>query len=246
MLLNEPGHNRLLIKSKILERPGFDLYVLPEYMTTGFVSDPTSCFETMEGATIAFLKDLSQSINAAICGTLIIKEDNDIFNRFVFINKQKVASYDKRHLFSPGNEHLKLSKPNKRVFVTYQNTKILLQICYDLRFPAFTHTYPDMIIWVANWPIQRITAWNTLLKARAIENQCFVIGCNRIGTDQGLVYEASSQVINYMGEAIVGEVIEAQLDFKGAAKFKEGFGAWRDADKVIIEGVEDVVIDMNE
>jgi omega-amidase len=184
-----------------------DLVVLPEMFTSGFSMNPTLFAETMEGKTITALKAIAKQKNMAITGSLAISENNNFYNRLVFIHPEgKIDYYDKKHLFALCGEHEVYSPGNSKAIVTYKNRKICLQVCYDLRFPVFarnTENY-DIMIYVANWPVTRVNAWDTLLKARAIENQCFVVGVNRIGVDgNDLHYCGHSQIIDELGNYVI-------------------------------------------
>jgi predicted amidohydrolase len=208
LIWENPAENRKHFKSKIdtIQEP-IDLIVLPEMLTSGFTMNPESVAETMEGETISLLKSLAKSKNCAITGSVVIKENNCFFNRMAFVFPNgNVEYYDKKHLFSLAGEDKKYTAGNNRKIVTFRNFKICLQICYDLRFPVFsrnTDNY-DLLIYCANWPKTRINAWNILLKARAVENMCFVIGVNRIGTDHNsLEYPGQSQMVNFMGNYLI-------------------------------------------
>ncbi len=150
------------------------------------------------------MKVLAKNKNAAIGGSVSVKEGNNYYNRFYFVKPcGDYHFYDKRHFFSYSGEDKVYSKGNNRVIVEYEGVRFLLQICYDLRFPVFSRNKGDydMALYVANWPIQRIDAWNTLLKARAIENQAYVFGVNRVGTDgNGLEYPESTHCFFLMAE----------------------------------------------
>lgn len=178
-----------------------DLIVLPEMFTTGFSMDVSNANDGFE--TISWMKKMASNHNFAICGSIKIKENNQFFNRFYFVTpSEEVFFYNKRHLFTLANEDKTYTKGTEKVIVKYNHWKICLQICYDLRFPVFarnTEGY-DLLIYVANWPVVRINAWDALLKARAIENMCYVIGVNRIGKDDNNhEYNGHSQVIDYLG-----------------------------------------------
>ncbi len=203
-----PTENRKQFKSKIesILEP-IDLIVLPEMFTSGFTMHPENIAETINGETISLLKLLAKSKNCAITGSLVIAANNHFYNRMVFIFPDgNLEFYDKKHLFSLAGEHKKYSKGNSKKIITFRGFKICLQICYDLRFPVFsrnTDNY-DLLIYCANWPKTRINAWNILLKARAVENMCFVVGVNRIGTDNNnLVYTGQSQIIDCLGNYLI-------------------------------------------
>lgn len=204
----QPETNRKFIEEYFLnEAPDFDLFVLPEMFTSGFTMNPESVAETMNGETISWLKQLAQQKNCAITGSLVIKEHGNFYNRMVFVYPSgKMECYDKRHLFTLAGEEKAYAKGNEKVIVNYNNWKICLQICYDLRFPVFARNVEnyDLLLYVANWPKIRIMAWDVLLKARAIENMTYTIGVNRIGTDaNALEYPGQSKVIDFLGSEVL-------------------------------------------
>jgi len=217
-----PEANRNYFEQKI-NGLGFksDLVILPEMFTSGFTMDPESVAETMNGETIQWLQSLASMYQLAITGSLVIEEKGNYFNRMVFVFPNgDLASYDKRHLFTLAGENLVYNSGNSKTIVTYKGWKICLQICYDLRFPVFVRNVEsyDLLIYVANWPKPRINAWDILLKARAVENLCYVVGVNRIGEDGNQhVYVGHSQVIDELGNFIVEpseneEIFTALLD----------------------------------
>lgn len=188
------------------EHPVIDLVVLPEMFTTGFTMNPAPNAETMEDATIEWMKELAAEMEFAICGSLIINENGAYHNRFVFITQeQEIYTYDKRHLFAYAGEDAQYTAGNAKVQIPYKGWNISPFICYDLRFPVWCRNTgdTDVMLFVANWPEIRIQHWNTLLAARAIENQCYTIGVNRIGTDSNnLNYVGSSAVYHPSGATI--------------------------------------------
>ncbi|RMB58025.1 amidohydrolase [Dokdonia sinensis] len=192
-----------------------DIVVLPEMFTTGFSMNPSPLAETMDGATVRWLKKNAERSDIAICGSIIIQENDKFYNRFLFVQPSgKVTSYDKRHTFNMAGEGKKYAAGKKRVYISYLGWKIFPQICYDLRFPVFSRntTDYDLIIYVANWPKTRIAAWDTLLKSRAIENMSYSIGVNRVGTDgNDLEYIGHSGVYNVLGEECAFAKAEEKL-----------------------------------
>lgn len=184
-----------------------DLIVLPEMFTTGFSMHPERVAETMDGKSILWLQALAKSKNKAITGSLIIKENNNFYNRLVFVFPSgEIQYYDKRHLFSLAGEDKVYTSGAKRLIVEYKGWKICPLICYDLRFPVFSRNTEgyDLLLYVASWPKPRINAWDALLKARAIENMCYTVGVNRIGEDGNKYpYSGHSQVIDFLGNAII-------------------------------------------
>ena len=199
-----PAVNRKFIEEYFLnEDEPFDLFILPEMFTSGFTMNPSAVAEPMDGETMTWLKGLAKAKNCGITGSLVIKEDGNFYNRMVFIFPSgEVQFYNKRHLFTLAGEEKVYTKGTKKVIVNYNNWNICLQVCYDLRFPVFVRNVEnyDLILYVANWPKPRINAWDSLLKARAIENMCYTIGVNRIGEDANqLEYPGHSQVIDFLG-----------------------------------------------
>lgn len=184
-----------------------DLIVLPEMFTSGFTMNPKAIAETMQGDTISWLQALAKAKNAAITGSLVIEEYENFYNRLVFVFPTgAIKTYDKKHLFTLAGEDNAYTSGIEKVIIEYLGFKICPLICYDLRFPVFarnTQDY-DVLIYVANWPMPRINAWDALLKARAIENMCYTIGVNRIGDDPNqLQYPGHSQVIDFLGNYLI-------------------------------------------
>lgn len=191
-----------------------NLIVLPEMFSTGFSMNAKHLAENMNGNSIAWMKETAHKKQAVVTGSLIIEDNKKYFNRLVWMQPDgDYLFYDKRHLFSLGDEHKHYTAGEKRIFPEIQNWKILPLICYDLRFPVWSrqsspipeignHPY-EVLIYGANWPEKRSYAWKHLLIARAIENQCFVVGVNRVGTDgNGFHHSGNSCVINAMGEIL--------------------------------------------
>lgn len=176
-----------------------DLIVLPEMFTTGFSMNPKDHAESMDGPTVSWMKNWSRQLNAAIVGSIIIKEKGHYFNRLLFVFPHgEIETYDKRHLFSlAGEEKFYSSGKDKRV-VDFKGWKICPLICYDLRFPVWARNVEayDLLLYVANWPARRKEAWQTLLKARAIENQSFVLGVNRVGPDGNNIDHSGNSIVH--------------------------------------------------
>ncbi len=184
-----------------------DLIVLPEMFTSGFTMHPENVAETITGKTINWIQHLAKAKNCALTGSLVISENNTFYNRLVFVFPDgKIEYYDKKHLFTLAGEDKKYTAGNKKTIVEFRDFKICLQICYDLRFPAFSRNNQDydLLIYVANWPKTRINAWDILLKARAVENMCYAIGVNRLGQDaNNLEYTGHSQAVDFLGNYIL-------------------------------------------
>lgn len=181
-----------------------DIIILPEMFTTGFLMNPKPFAEKMTGQTVSWMKEMAQKSAAAIAGSIIIEEDGKYLNRFLFVKPDGgLQYYDKRHLFAMAGENKFYKQGTANTIINYKGWKIMPQICYDLRFPVWsrnTNAY-DLLIYVANWPEKRIAHWDALLKARAIENQAFVVGVNRIGKDDNnYQYSGNSAVYSPLGE----------------------------------------------
>jgi omega-amidase len=190
-----------------------DIIVLPEMFHTGFSMNTNLAEEWCNNEALAVLKNWSKKLNAAIYTSFMVRENQQFFNRGVFVDpSSKVMYYDKRRSFGLGGEDKVFTEGAKETIVTFKDWKLNLQICYDLRFPelirnrieASGEPAYDVLLYVANWPSKRVFHWKTLLQARAIENQCYTIGVNRIGTDgNNLMYSGSSAIYNGLGETVV-------------------------------------------
>ena len=220
--------------------PGEGIVVLPEMFTTGFTMNPAPLAEGMDGPTIRWMKERSANGGYALCGSVIIREEENYYNRLIFVTRDgEVTFYDKRHLHTMSGEHTVYSPGNKRVVVPYCEFNFNLQICYDLRFPVWSRNRgdTDVIVYVANWPLVRSYAWKSLLVARAIENQCYVIGVNRVGANpDGTSYTGDSAIIGPKGELLASlepgteGVVSAILFRESLDKYREDMPIWRDAD----------------
>ena len=196
-----------------------DLVVLPEMFSTGYFTDDTTLAQPMNGEIISWMLDYSQRHSTAICGSLLCLENGELFNRFVMVSQGEILGhYDKAHLFSMANENVHFTPGNTKVDMVLNGFKIRPIICYDLRFPysSFNDSEYDILINVASWPSQRIGHWDALLRARAIENQAYVIGCNRVGEqihseDKKSHYPGHSGVYGPDGERLVHSVKEEVL-----------------------------------
>jgi len=184
-----------------------DLIVLPEMFTTGFTMNPKDLAETMQGETILWLQSLAKAKNSAIIGSLIIEENNNYYNRLVFVFPSgEIQFYNKRHLFTLSGEDKVYTSGKEKLIIEYKGFKICPLICYDLRFPVFARNAEDydLLIYVANWPKTRINAWDILLQARSVENMCYTIGVNRTGVDANQhEYVGHSQVVDFLGNYIL-------------------------------------------
>jgi len=207
LVWENPKQNKSNISKKIgAISEKTDLIILPEMFTTGFTMNPYEFAETMDGEFIYWIKNVAKEKNTAITGSLIIKENNKYYNRLVFVFPSgKIQTYDKRHTFTFAGEDKVFTAGNNKLIVEYKGWKICPLICYDLRFPVWARNVEnyDILLYVANWPKPRINAWNTLLKARAIENMCYCIGVNRVGVDlRGNTYTGNSAVYDTLGNKI--------------------------------------------
>jgi predicted amidohydrolase len=219
--------------------PGADLYVLPEMFSTGFCVEPEGVAESADGESLQWMKRKSARTDAAIAGSVLVEERGRYYNRFYFVKPDgSVTYYDKKHLFTYGGEHLRFTSGQERVVVEWRGVRILLEVCYDLRFPVWARNKGDydMILYVASWPCTRAKAWNALLVARAIENQCYVAGVNRVGSDPKCEYSGDSVVINPYGDVVARcePYVEcecvADVDMAFLNDFREKFPAQNDAD----------------
>ncbi|WP_315367625.1 amidohydrolase [Prevotella koreensis] len=223
--------------------PEADLYILPEMFSTGFAADPEGMAESENGKTVEWMRRKAVAKDAAIAGSLAIRSGGRYFNRLYFVKPDgDVTTYDKRHLFSYAGENLHYTRGEERVIVEWRSVRIMLQVCYDLRFPVFSRNHGDydMIIYVASWPTSRIKVWDTLLHARALENQCYVAGVNRVGRDPNCEYCGNSLIISPYGEnlAVCGSGEEsakmAEIEMEMLRSFRKKFPVIDDAD--IIHG----------
>jgi len=211
----DPGANRDYYGRLIAPLHGItDLILLPETFTSGFSNDAIAKAEGMDGPTVAWLREQSRRLGAAITGSVQIREGEGVYNRLFFATPDGgLQHYDKRHLFRYAKEHERYAAGRDRLTVDWQGWRICPLVCYDLRFPVYSRNRfdverpggldYDLLLYVANWPSARAYPWKTLLRARAIENLCFVAGLNRVGTDgNGLHYSGDSAVIDFLGHPL--------------------------------------------
>lgn len=221
-----------------------DVIVLPEMFTTGFTMNTKAVAETMDGSAAKWLQEQALATNSSIVGSIIVNENDNYFNRLIWMRPDGTYDhYDKRHLFRMGNEHLTYTAGETKLIVEDHGWQFRPLTCYDLRFPVWSRNQGDydVLIYIANWPESRREAWKTLLAARAIENQAYVIGVNRIGTDgMGLNYSGDSMVIDPKGEIIsqtepYQESVETiELCLNELDGFREKFPVAQDADEFSI------------
>jgi predicted amidohydrolase len=175
--------------------------------STGFTMNPKVVFETMVGETVLWMQSLAKAKKTAITGSLVIKENDNFYNRLLFVFPSgAIQFYDKRHLFTLAGEDKVYNSGEKKLIVDYLGFKICPLVCYDLRFPVFARNVEnyDVLLYVANWPKSRINAWDILLKARAVENMCYTVGLNRMGFDNNnFEHNGHSQVVDFIGNSIL-------------------------------------------
>ncbi|MBK0369795.1 amidohydrolase [Flavobacterium agrisoli] len=208
LIWENPTANRNLFEQKIKTLISeVNLVVLPEMFTTGFTMNAKKMAEKMNGETVLWMQKIAVQKKIAITGSLIIEENDNFYNRLLFVFPNgEWQYYDKRHLFTLAHENEHYTKGNSRLLVSYLGFKICPLICYDLRFPVFSRNNEDfdVLLYVANWPTVRIKAWDVLLQARAIENVCYAVGVNRVGLDgHGYEHTGHSQVHDCLGEPVL-------------------------------------------
>lgn len=223
-----------------------DLVVLPEMFTTGFCTDRLELAETMDGETVQTLIRWAKEYDFAITGSFIVCENNKIYNRAFFVNPDGEIQYaDKRHLFSVGGEDRFFSAGDKRLIVNFNGFNIYVLVCYDVRFPVWARNVNneyDLLLYVASFPHKRIDAWDALLKARAIENQAYVCGVNRVGVDgANISYSGHSVMLDFKGKELAGfseyeeNVKTVEIHKEPLDKFREKYAFWKDADRFEIK-----------
>ena len=240
--------NLAAFERKIRALPaGVEVVVLPEMFSTGFSMSPEKLAEPMDGATVSWMKKLSAEKRIILTGSVIIEEGGRYFNRLLWVLPDgNLGMYDKKHLFGFAGEDQHYAAGSKRLVASVKGWRINLLVCYDLRFPVWSRQQSvegaeyDVLIYVANWPERRNVAWKTLLRARAIENQCYVIGVNRIGSDgNGISHSGDSMIIDPMGEVLfekarTEEIYTATLDRKVLDTVREKLPFLRDSDPFML------------
>ena len=240
----QPEDNRRGIATVISELAGkTDLVVLPEMFTTGFSMNALANAEDPGGETERWMQQLAMQANCAVTGSIAVKSEGKVFNRMLFATPEDIQFYDKRHLFRMAGEHKRYQEGSERVIVQWRDGRLLLQVCYDLRFPVFSRNRQDydLALYVANWPQPRGMHWRQLLIARAIENLACVVGVNRIGQDaNGLVYNGDSLAVAADGELL--EDLQSHSDARTVTlsaaalqAYREKFPAHRDADAFTLD-----------
>ena len=238
--------NMAMLEEKIYQIPErVDLIVLPEMFPTGFTMDTVEVGEPMNFTVTKWMKQMASHTGAVVTGSVIITEGGKHFNRMLWVFPDgQISYYDKRHLFRMAGEDKHFSMGKKKEVFELKGWKISPQVCYDLRFPVWSRNIAergemayDVLINVASWPSPRVSAWDILLKARAVENLCYAIGVNRIGVDGNDVsYCGHSAVYGYKGDTIadLGEgegIVVVELDYRQLADYRDKFPAWEDADR---------------
>lgn len=236
--------NLSMLEKKIETLDRAEVVVLPEMFSTGFSMQPHLLAEPMEGPTIAWMQEIAARKKIILTGSMMAAEDGKYFNRLIWmLPTGQFGYYDKRHLFAFAGEHEHYSQGSRRLISQVKGWRILLLTCYDLRFPVWSrqqlHNHLpeyDAIIYVANWPDRRSLAWRTLLQARAIENQSFVIGVNRVGSDgNGIYHSGYSSVIDPLGEILYQqkdseEICTHHLDTDKLLEIRDKIPFWKDGD----------------
>jgi predicted amidohydrolase len=238
---HDPAANRAALGNRIKSiAEKTDLIVLPEMFTTGFSMDAEALAESMTGESVSWMQEMARARHASVCGSLIIADHGEYFNRFFCIAADGSQTiYDKRHLFRLAHEQDHYAAGGEIVIFDLMGFRICPMICYDLRFPVWSRNRDnyDLLLYVANWPSRRHHAWTTLLRARAIENLSYVAGVNRVGVDGNeLPYTGGSAVIDYLGHALadLGDTegsATVTLDLDELRTFRERFAFHKDADR---------------
>lgn len=231
--------NLAFFDTLLADLQGKDLIILPEMFTTGFAMEAAKS-SLPQARVIEWLQAKAKATKAMVGGSAAIQTDKGAVNRFLLVEPEgKVHHYDKRHLFRMADEHHHYLAGDRREIIEWRGWRILPQVCYDLRFPVFSRNSNDydLALYVANWPAPRAAHWQALLLARAIENQAYIAGCNRVGTDgNNHQYSGDSRIISPQGKILsAGEahqpaILNAELSLENLREYRERFPAWRDAD----------------
>ncbi|MBF6609360.1 MAG: amidohydrolase [Flavobacterium sp.] len=243
LLWHDAAANRAYFEERIRATNEVDLFVLPEMFTTGFTMEPSVVAENMEGATVEWMRNMAMELRCAITGSVVIGESGQFYNRLIFAAPDgSIQTYDKRHLFSLAHEDQYYKAGQDKLIVEYRGWRLCPLVCYDLRFPVFARNANDydVLLFVANWPEQRIDAWDKLLVARAIENMAYVVATNRTGLDvNGHNYPGHSQVVNELGQYIIEPgwtegVLTATLSYDKLQNIRKKFGFLDDRDNFTV------------
>lgn len=244
LVWEDPVENRRVFQ-QLMEKikEDTDLVIFPEMFTTGFTMNAEGVAEEMNGETVQWMKNMAVHYGMALMGSVVIREGEKYYNRALFVHPSgETEGYDKRHTFTLAGEHKVYARGKEHRIVEYKGWKVSLQVCYDLRFPVWarnTQGY-DVLVYVANWPEPRIGAWDTLLKARAIENMCYCVGVNRIGRDgEGHIYPGHSGVYDVLGERLAysekKEVLYMELHREHIEKNRRRFKFLQDRDGFVLD-----------
>lgn len=237
--------NLAMLEQKInaIDRPT-ELVVLPEMFSTGFSMRPRQLAETMEGETVSWMKRMAAARKIILTGSVIIEQEGKYYNRLIWmLPNGQYGYYDKRHRFAFAGEDAHYTAGNRRVMAQVNGWRVNLLVCYDLRFPVWARQQLqegqpeyDLLLYVANWPQRRSHAWQTLLQARAIENQCYVVGLNRVGNDGNDIYHSGdSMVVDPLGQTLyhkadVEDVFTITLQKENLDEVRNKFPFWKDGD----------------
>ncbi len=241
---HDPSANRDRFSERIKTLPVTDLILLPEMFTTGFTLEAASQAEKMDGETVSWMQQMAHESRAVVAGSVVIEQDGACYNRLVWMRPDGTYQYyDKRHLFRMAKEHHHYADGQQRLVVEVNGWKVCPLICYDLRFPVWSRNSEQfhLLLYLANWPAARSHHWRSLLPARAIENQCYVAGVNRVGSDgNGISYCGDSTVINPQGEVLAAandgaDCYTCTLSYSELEHYRERFPAHLDADHFSIE-----------
>ena len=240
LLWQDPSGNLRMLEEKIRSiGENTDLIVLPEMFTTGFTMDAERLAEPMDGDAVSWMHQMAKEKNSVVAGSLIIREANQYYNRLVWMRPDgQWDAYDKRHLFTFAGEDKFYAPGTKHLIVQLKGWKIMPLTCYDVRFPVWSRNTQgyDLLLYVASFPEKRIHAWKSLLVARAIENQCYTIGLNRVGYDgNGIYHSGDSRVINYEGHILFEQSKEetihlTTLSFEKQQQFRASLQFLKDSD----------------
>ena len=235
----DPAANRARYQDHFATIDDTDLVVLPEFFSTGFYIDPKERFETMDGETVAWMTRCAKSLDAVVTGSLVMQLEEEYVNRMIWARPDGTLDwYDKRHLFRFGGEHRNFTGGNRRMVLELNGWRVALFVCYDLRFPVWCRNTGDhdIALYVANWPDARQYAWDTLIRARAIENQVYVVGVNRLGEDPvGNTFSGGSAILDFWGKPIEDcrdsrLVVNAELSRESLEECRVSFPASMDQD----------------
>lgn len=254
-----PAENVRRTETAIARLPQTDLIVLPEMFSTGFVTEPEGIAESDDSVTLEWMRRMARQRGCAVAGSVAVESKVDgvarYYNRFYFVKPDgSEVHYDKHHLFTYGGEHQHYTAGRERVVVAWRGVRFLLMVCYDLRFPLWSRNREDYdcALYVASWPTPRVAAWSALLRARAIENQCYVVGVNRVGTDPACEYSGASAIIDPYGRELAACAMNEECDASAAIDmdtlrlFRQKFPVLKDRDVLIfrtdnVERTQDII-----